>query len=124
MNKDFLNNTLDSFLQNVDGRRLILFGCGDEMKRSINLFLDVNNLKPEYIVDNDFRMWYSKIYGYTVFEPKQLVEEMPDAVVVLITSLYPFRIKEQIERLGVKNYYSSIFFVEEKIGRRQFLVKF
>ena len=123
MNKDFLNNTFDHFISCVDGRKLILFGSGDEMKRSITTFLDEHQLKIDYLIDNDFRLWYSKIYGYTVHEPKVLLDERSDEVVLLITSLYPFRIKEQLHRLGVHNYFSSILFVEEKIGWRQFLVR-
>jgi FlaA1/EpsC-like NDP-sugar epimerase len=122
MNKDFLNNTFESFLYCVGTKKLVLFGAGDEMARTFSMFLDCNNLRPAYIVDNDYRKWYSRIFGYKICEPAVLREESAEEVVVLITSLYPYRIKEQLEHLGVLHYYSSLLFIEGNIGKTQFLV--
>lgn len=124
MNENFLNNTLDGFIKCAENRKLVLFGSGAEMYRAFNEFLDCNRLKPAYIVDNDFRMWYSSVFGYNVYEPSILSDEQPDEIVVLITSLYPYQIKKQIEQKGVINYYSSLLFVESMIGKRQFIVRF
>lgn len=124
MNKDFLNNTIDNFLQCASGKKLVLFGAGAEMNRALPLFIEKNNLVPEYLVDNDFRKWYSRIYGYKICEPEVLRTEDKKNLIVLITSIYPFRIKEQIEHLGVIHYYSSLLFIEHTMGKRQFMVTF
>ena len=123
-NKDFLNNTLESFLECAKSKKIILFGAGDEMHNAFSLFLDCNQLKPAYVVDNDFRKWYSRVLGYMIREPDVLRDEIPDGSVVLITSIYPYRIKEQIERLGIVHYYSSLLFVEQRLGRQQFMIGF
>lgn len=124
MNKDFLNNTLENFLHSTQNRKLVLFGAGDEMHRAFTVLLEPNKLCPAYIVDNDFRKWYSTILGYKVYEPIVLLEEAQEELVLLITSIYPFRIKDQIERLGVKHYFASYLFIEHVMGKRQFWVVF
>jgi len=124
MNKDFLDNTIDSFLQCVKSKKLVLFGAGAEMNRALPLFIEKNGLIPKYLLDNDFRKWYSHLYGYKIYEPEILRDEDKNNLVVLITSIYPFRIKEQIERLGVIHYYSSLLFVEPMMGKHQFMVTF
>jgi hypothetical protein len=124
MNTNFLNNTIDNFLQCAYGKKLILFGAGDEMYKALPLFVECNGLKAEYAVDNDFRKWYSRFLGLKIYEPSVLKDEDPDKTVVLITSLYPHRIEEQIVKLGMKYYYSSYLFVEMNLGKRQFLVTF
>ena len=123
MNKDFLNNTLENFLHCCRNRKLVLFGAGNEMHRAFSVFLECTDLRPAYIVDNDFRKWYSRILGYEVYEPSILREESLDELVVLITSIYPYRIKDQIERMrtGI-TYYSSLLFVEPMLGKYQFMV--
>jgi FlaA1/EpsC-like NDP-sugar epimerase len=124
VNKDFLNNTVDNFLRSAYCRKLVLFGAGNQMRRAYELFLDPNDLSPDYIVDNDFRLWNSSIFGCRVCEPSVLRDENPDEIVILITSLYPFRIKPQVERMGIYNYFASSLFVEPMIGARQFMVTF
>jgi FlaA1/EpsC-like NDP-sugar epimerase len=124
MNKDFLNNTIDSFLQCLPGRKLVLFGAGNEMQRTFSELLECNNVRPSYIVDNDFHKWYTRVFGYNICEPAVLREESADELVVLITSLYPYRIMEQLRHLGVLHYYSSLLFIEGNIGKHQFLINF
>jgi hypothetical protein len=124
MNTNFLNNTIDNFRQCAYGKKLILFGADGEMRRALPLFVECNDLVAEYAVDNDFRKWYSRFFGLKICEPSVLEDENPDTTVVLITSLFPYRIEEQIIRLGMKNYYSSYLFVEPNLGKRQFMVTF
>ena len=124
MNKDFIDNTLESFLNCVKNKKLVLFGIYDELPKAFPLFLDSNNIKPAYIVDNDYQNWYSHVCGCKVYEPAILKEESPGKIVVLITSIFPFRIKEQLERLGVVHYYSSVLLIEPRIGKQQLRVRF
>jgi hypothetical protein len=125
-NKDFLNNTLENFLRCVKTKKLVLFGCGAEMNRALSLFIDCNGLAPEYAVDNDFRKWYNRQYmhGIQVLQPDILADEDKEKTLVLITSIYPYRIKPQIERYGILYYYSSLLFIEPHIGKRQFMLNF
>lgn len=124
-NTDFLCNTEEQFYSCVnDGRKLILFGAGAEMEKSMKHIIGPAQLKADYIVDNDFRKWYSRYFGMQIKEPDCLREEDPEHIVVLITSVYPYRIEKQLKRLGIKYYFSSLLFLEEHIGKYQFMVTF
>jgi FlaA1/EpsC-like NDP-sugar epimerase len=123
-NKDFLNNTVDGFLECLGNKKLILFGAGEEMRNALSQFRETPAFRPAYAVDNDFRMWYSRYLGYEVHAPEVLNGEDKAASVILITSLYAYRIKEQLERMGMVHYYSSHLFIESKIDTLNFLVRF
>ena len=94
------------------------------MRQSMSSFILENNLSPEYCVDNDFRKWYGYTYGLKVCEPARLKNEDAENIVVLITSVYPFRILEQLEALGISYYYSYLLFTELSLGKYDFYVHF
>lgn len=123
-NKRFQNNTLENFLQCIPNKKLVLFGAGNEMTVCLDKIIDAYHLNVEYLVDNDFRKWYTNYYGYEVREPQYLAREGIDAVVVLITSMFPFRIEQQLIRMGIKYYFSSLLFLERHMGKQQFIVYF
>lgn len=116
------SNTLDNFLEQVKGKRVVLFGAGNEMLKCLETIIDCNNIKVDYIVDNDYRKWYSFLWGYEIKEPAVLKKENSDELVVLITSIYPFRIEEQLKQMNIKNYFSSLLFLEKHINQQQFIV--
>lgn len=124
MTEYFMNNTIDCFLECCWQKKLILFGAGDEMARALPLFVERYGLIPAYCVDNDFRKWYGDIFGIKVFEPQLLRTEDANNTVVLITSVYPYRIAQQIQTMGIKNYFSSVLFLEDKIEKVFFNLKF
>ena len=111
-NEGFVNNTLDNFLKFQEGKKLVLFGAAVQAEKALKEILDVKNILPSYIVDNDFRRWYKLFHGYKIHEPKKLLKEDLDSLVVLITSLYPYQIMDQLEEMGVFNYYASYLFIE------------
>lgn len=123
-NKNFQNNTLENFLQCIQNKKLVLFGAGNEMLVCLDKIIDVYHLDIEYIVDNDFRKWYKNCYGYEIKEPQCLIRDNTDDIVVLITSVYPFRIEQQLIGMGIKNYFSSLLFLEIHMKKQQFLVCF
>ena len=94
------------------------------MEKAIDQIITPNGLKVSYSVDNDFRKWYSKYCGIEIREPECLKDENVNDVVVLITSVYPYRIEKQLQRYGIHYYYSSLLFLEEHIGQQQFMVMF
>lgn len=118
------NNTIDNFIKTAKDKKVVLFGAGNQLLNVLETITDVNNITPDYIVDNDFRKWYSNIWGYEIKEPLVLLDEDMDNLVVLITSMYPLRIEEQLKKMGVKHYYSSLLFLEKHIGQQQFIVLF
>ena len=122
LNKDFLNNTLANFLEFQKGKKLILFGAAIQAEKALKEILDVNNIKPDYFVDNDFRRWYRLFYGYKIYEPKKLLQENQGDIVVLITSQSPYQIMEQLEEMGVHNYFSSYLFIETFFKRESRLI--
>ncbi len=123
-NRDFLHNTIDGFLECLKNRKLVLFGAGEEMRGALLQFRETPEFCPAYVVDNDFRRWYSRYLGYEILAPEALNGENKDDSLVLITSQYPYRIKEQIERMGMIHYYSSYLFIEPRINNLNFLVRF
>jgi len=123
-NEFFKNNNQSEFLKEVKGKKLVLFGASEQMKESLKKFINPNGLSVAYAVDNDYRLWYSTVFGIDIYEPERLKTEDPDNLVVLITSRYPFRIEKQIKTYGINTYYSWHLFLEEHIGRYQFMVFF
>lgn len=122
-NEKFINNTLDNFLQCIPNKKVVMFGAGREMTICLDEIIDLYQISVEYVVDNDFRKWYTNFCGYEIREPEYLQQEAKD-VVVLITSIYPFRIENQLIRMGIKFYFSSLLFLERHIGKQQFVVYF
>ncbi len=105
-NKSFQNNSLENFLQCVQNKKLVLFGAGNELGVCFDKVIDAYHLDIEYIVDNDFRKWYTDYFGYEIREPQCMVRDDCNDMVVLITSIYPFRIEQQLIGMGIKYYYS------------------
>lgn len=121
-NVHFINNTIENFMQSLnDTGKLIVFGCGNQFKEALHDFIIPKDLSVEYAVDNDFRKWYSKMWDVIIFPPDKLCKNATDNT-VLITSLYPFRIEDQLVDMGVENYFSYNLFVEDKMGKHQFIV--
>ena len=118
------NNTIDGFIEESKNKRIILFGAGNEMQKCLETIVEKNHLEIDYVVDNDFRKWYSNIWGYEVKNPLALMKESKDEIVVLITSIYPFRIESQLKEMGIDNCFSSLLFIDEHINKEQFMVMF
>lgn len=118
------NNTFENFLCELEkGKKLVVFGAGgSEMLNCLETMLEPNNIKISYMVDNDYRKWNSKLWGYDVKEPRALEKENKDDLVVLVTSIYPLRIEKQLNDMGITNCYSSLLFIERHIGKQQFIV--
>ena len=123
-----MNNTKGNFLKLAqEGKRIILFGAGNEMVKAMEKIIYPNHLTVDYMVDNDFRKWYTKYFDIEIKEPTCLDSEDMDNIIVLITSIYPYRIEKQLNRLGgggTKYYFSSLLFMEEHIGNEQFMLFF
>jgi len=124
MNKDFINNTYQHFYSCVENKKLVVFGAYIEGQRALTTLCEPRGLIPAYFVDNDFRKQYGNFWGYKVYEPNFLEAEDKANLVVLIATQTPFRIKDQIERMGVIHYYSSLLFMENFINKRQVLIQF
>lgn len=118
------NNTVENFLNVVKNKRLILFGAGNECLNCLETIIEANKIDIDYIVDNDYRKWYSKIWGYEIKEPTVLCEEEKENIVVLITSMYPLRIERQLKKIGICHIYASLLFLDRHINQQQFMVFF
>ncbi|MDR2554230.1 MAG: hypothetical protein LBC64_02270 [Fibromonadaceae bacterium] len=121
---DFLNNSIDDFLLNAKDKKLVIFGAFLEGEKALKTICEPNNIIPAYFVDNDFRKHYGCFWGYKIYEPSVLIAENKENTIVLIATQTPFRIKDQIERMGVIHYYSSLLFIEPVINKRQILITF
>lgn len=124
-NYNFLKNTEELFLKSVKGKKIVLFGTSIQMIEAIRCFLRPHDLFDSicYAVDNDYRKWYSNWFGIEIREPDCLKTESEE-IIVLITSQYPFRIEKQLLSYGIMDYFSFHLFLEEHIGKYQFMVTF
>ena len=123
-NKDFVDNTIKSFLDYSKNRKLILFGAGEDAIYAFDDIIMPNNMKPAYFVDNDFRKWYSRLYSINIYEPSYLLNEQSDSSIILITSRFPYNIAGQLDEMGVQNYYSNLLFLERHLGKQSITLIF
>ena len=80
-----------------DGKTIILFGCGDLGRKTLEGLRKVG-LTVVCFCDNNYKLWDSEINSIKVLSPEQALENYPDAVVVLtIWSAYKGHPIEEIQ---------------------------
>jgi FkbM family methyltransferase len=78
------------------GKKIILFGAstlGSEYSKKLEY-------PVAYYVDNDSRKWGTLFDGITVKSPDQLLEENPDNIAIIISSMYVDEISSQLHNMG------------------------
>ncbi|RDU22811.1 FkbM family methyltransferase [Anaerosacchariphilus polymeriproducens] len=100
-------DTWDKFQKESVGKKLVLFGAASGCRHFFEK--KGSEFKISYIVDNDSMKWGKRNQEIDVRDPKVLKEENQEDIIVLIVSVHIVEIVEQLESLGVTNYYSWRF---------------
>lgn len=87
------------FKEYISGKNVIVFGSGSCFTR-IKPSLDKNDVKISYFVDNDTQKWNSEFLNYKIFNPKILLNEDKDNIVILIASMFYREISAQLNNMG------------------------
>ena len=90
-------------LLGIKRKRVYLFGAGDSLRIWLERY--GTGLDVVCVFDNAKSKWGTMAYGIPVRNPSEL-PDMPDASArLIITSLYHVEIGQQLERMGIDNYY-------------------
>jgi FkbM family methyltransferase len=110
MKKDFKYDTWEMFNKNAENKKIVIFGGGMAAKNLIGYTQRVNSKwNIIYIVDNDEKKWGTDILTYIIKEPIEMLKMQPDEYVVLICGQHVGEIAEQLENMGIQNYYSEFW---------------
>lgn len=89
---------MKKLIQSLKNKKIIIFGAGNNGK-IIFEWLPIDIL---YFVDNDKSKWGTKIENIEIREPRSILHENRDEVIVLIASLFYLEIEKQLEEMGLK----------------------
>lgn len=108
MRRDFKNDSWDLFNIEAEEKDIYLFGAGN-MGRSVldNCKKYSSTWRIKGFVDNDANKIGMEIEGVKVYSIDDLLEW--DNYVVLICTMYPGVIANQLHALGIKNYWAVIW---------------
>jgi len=112
----FHDKQLSSFIKKCFSTAPICFGCGGFALQTINTILNPNGIIPLYYVDNDISKQGGCFFNLPIKEPRTLRMEN-DNTLILITTLSPLSIKEQLDDLGKFDIYASCFFFDMFMGK-------
>ena len=102
-----INQTRDNWLRmlisNLKEERIVIFGCGKRGRHLLN-YLKMAGLEKEIYcyTDNDEELWNSKIEGYLVLPPSQVVEIYPEAIFIVANRYHGDVIKIQLREMGIE----------------------
>ncbi len=108
MRRDFKQDTWEKFNEAAKGRDVYLFGAGNLGRELLKKCKNYNsgwNIKG--FLDNDKSKFGTNIDGLQVFGVAELSKS--ENYVVLICTMYPGTIANQLDALGIENYWSSIW---------------
>lgn len=93
-------------LKNSSGKEFLIFGAAD----SLRIWLKRYGLKNQtkYVFDNDPLKWGTEAYGLPVKNPAELPKLLKENTRLLITSIYHRKISEQLQKMGIKDFYIFI----------------
>lgn len=111
MYKDFKNDTWNGFHEAVAGKKIYVWGAGQrgrEIARAHRLFS--SPWKIAAFIDRKAEKGM-ELEGYPVISPQQFQSEQDSHAVVLISTDRPGKIAQELENMGVKNYFSYYWFM-------------
>jgi lipopolysaccharide cholinephosphotransferase len=89
--------------KNLEGKRIFLFGAGQMfdyyMKKHGRKF------RPEFLFDNDKNKWGTKKSDILIKNPEELPLLLHDNTRIIIVNIYYKEIGEQLQKLGINEYY-------------------
>ena len=93
-------------LINSNDKEFLVFGAGD----SLRIWLERYGLKNQtkFIFDNDPLKWGTKIYDLPIKNPAELPKLLKGNTRLLIASIYHEKISEQLQKMGIEDFYIFI----------------
>jgi len=101
------------FREMVQNKKLVVWGAGKEFGYAIGTYFFKKEVA--YIVDSNPKLWDTVVHGLKIKPPDVLKEEKSEDIVVLITTMHFFSIESQLVAFGIKNYFTSILFLDRVI---------
>lgn len=101
MIKDFKNDSWEMFYRDIESKKLYIWGAGQMGKEVIKRFSSVWAIAG--FIDNNVSL--EEYMGYIVFHPDNLKEDL-DKCCILISTIEPGDIAKQIQKMGIRSYYS------------------
>jgi lipopolysaccharide cholinephosphotransferase len=93
-------------LSDIGGKKVYLFGAGDSLRIWLERYGKGLNVVCAF--DNSERKWGTKAFGMDIHSPEELpdiIERDREKARIIIVSLYHREISEQLERMGIMEYY-------------------
>jgi lipopolysaccharide cholinephosphotransferase len=87
----------------LEGKDILLFGAGN----MLNIYMRRYGLRfpPKCAFDNDKEKWGKTLYGVPVMNPASIPDMKGKGARLIIISLYHREIGEQLDRMGISDYY-------------------
>lgn len=104
-------------LEGIEGKKIYLFGAAD----SLRIWMERFNLEKQVICtfDNDPNKWGKKYFGVEVRNPKDLPSIIDKDSRVIIVSLWHQEIGNQLESMGINDYYVYLdFYYDDNVGNK------
>ncbi len=136
--RSFLTNTIDGlvkcskevrpegdfaeFMKGREDSKIIVFGAGQDGRKT-KILLDKMNMSPEFFCDNNEKLWGSKVDGVEVIDPKTLIYQYRDHIVIIASGNYGDVLFKQLLKFWYpqKNiYYSPYGALRADIGWQYF----
>ncbi len=111
---DFLKNTWSNFEKDILDKKLFLFGASQKCQKFMQRYGERLGGRIEAICDNNYTKQGQLFCKIKIVSPDELVRYNAEEIVVLITSAYMREIAEQLEEMGIYNYYLSDMLNESK----------
>ena len=106
-NQKLCKGTWKAFWKDAEKKKIIVFGVGRASRELTENFLRGREIA--YFLDNDKKKQGTDINGIPVKSPSELTEDIYMQSIVLITSTaYMDEIAEQLNQIGVTNYYGIL----------------
>jgi lipopolysaccharide cholinephosphotransferase len=93
-------------LKNANDKEFLVFGAGD----SLRIWFERYGLKnrTKFIFDNDPLKWETEVYGLSIKNPAELPKYINENTRILIASIHHKKINEQLQKMGIKDFYIFI----------------
>lgn len=110
MIKDFRNDTWSKFNEIALEKKIILFGASGIAANYLRYLKIMNSRwKIAGVVDNDTSKHGKEFEGYTIKSPESLKEYNKDDIVILVCSVHTGDIANQLNSMGIENYFSDFW---------------
>jgi len=99
------------WLDEVKGKKIYLFGAAD----SLRIWLERYGLREQVVCtfDNDPNKWDKESFGVEVHNPAEIQQIVDRDSIIIVVSLWYQEIGEQLERMGITDYFVFLDFLFE-----------